>query len=493
MRPGDASRLYHRLSSYTYTPPPYPTPPADHPLVLQDFRASDVDRLPPPWKVYPDGLPRIDLPRTWPTDPRPATALLAGAPAAPRAHPTLADLARILHLSAGVVRVREATPTSRRWWFRAAGTAGGRFPLELYVASHGVDGLPDGVHWYHPLDHVLIQVGPAPRGEATTLVATGVPWRTAWRYVERGFRHVYWDAGTMLSQALVLAGSAGLAPRLWTRFADAEVADLVGVDGVDEFPVALVGLGDGAPAIDPTGPATPGSIGDATEFPLITVTQRAGDLTALGQPWPTAAPVEVLLSESADLDTVVLRRGSARILDATAVVPFVAFHGAMATALRGISVPHFVVVHAVEGLDPGLYRWPDLGRPLRAGDLREELLLAGWDANLVRDAAFVVIAAIDLDGLDDREYREAQLASGIVEGRLHLWAYAVGLGASGMSFLDAEIEALLGRPLAGLLFTCVGVPAYPNRSGGMPGSPVAIRTPIAGDTPRKDRESADIP
>ena len=59
---------------------------------------------------------------------------------------------------------------------------------------------------------------------------TGVPWRTGWRYRERGFRHIYWDAGTMLAQLLALADSTGLTARLFTTFPDAEVAALVGAD-----------------------------------------------------------------------------------------------------------------------------------------------------------------------------------------------------------------------------------------------------------------------
>jgi nitroreductase len=109
--------------------------------------------------------------------------------------------------------------------------------------------------------------------------------------------------------------------------------------------------------------------------------------------------------------------------------------------------------------------------------------VACWDQDLGRDAAYVVLAAIDLAGLDDRAYRAAQLAAGIVEGRLHLAAYALGLGASGMSFLDSEIEPLVGKPVAGLLFTCVGVPTYRNTAGGPPGEPVSVLTPTAGETP----------
>jgi len=60
-----------------------------------------------------------------------------------RATPTLEGLARLLHLSAGVVRLAERED-GRRYRFRAAGSAGGQFPFELYVAARDVAGLADG-------------------------------------------------------------------------------------------------------------------------------------------------------------------------------------------------------------------------------------------------------------------------------------------------------------------------------------------------------------
>ena len=167
------------------------------------------------------------------------------------------------------------------------------------------------------------------------------------------------------------------------------------------------------------------------------------------------------------------------------------FDFSLEASLRGSRVPHFVAVHAVDGLDPGLYRWPDLDRPLRRGPLRDELLSVCDDQDLGRDATYVVMGAVDLESVDDRGYREAQLEAGIVSGRLHLAAYALGIGASGMTFLDSEIVALLGEPLAGLLFTCIGVPTYRGKPGGPPGQPVAIVTPTPGDTPRA-RDATDV-
>jgi hypothetical protein len=220
------------------------------------------------------------------------------------------------------------------------------------------------------------------------------------------------------------------------------------------------------------------------EFPLVTLAQHAGDGDVLGDTWPAGPPLPGDPPPSPDLDVVILQRGSTRLMDPTATIPREVFDLCVAAGLRGTRVPHFIAVHGVEGLDPGLYRWPHLDLPLRRGPLRDEMLLLCWDMNLGRDAAFVDVAAIDLETVDDRGYREAQLDAGLVEGRLHLAAYALGIGACGMTFLDTEVAGLLGQPLAGLLLTCVGVPTYRNKAGGRPGEPVSIVMPVPGETPR---------
>jgi hypothetical protein len=212
------------------------------------------------------------------------------------------------------------------------------------------------------------------------------------------------------------------------------------------------------------------------EYPLCTAAQRAGDRDVLGEPWPDA-PALPDVPASPPLDEVVLRRGSQRLMDREATLPRALLDWPMRAALRGIDVPHWVVAHGVDGVPPGLYRWPDLETPLRAGPLRDELLRICLDQYLAADAAYVVIAATGGGRLDDRTYRDAQLAAGLVEGRLHLAAYALGAAASGMTFVDSEVPALLGEPddLVTLLFTCVGVGSYASRPGGGPGAPVEFR------------------
>jgi hypothetical protein len=481
MADGDMARLFHRLTSYDPSGLDDPwAAPVDDPWIVTSFEPNDLATQPPLAKVFPDDLPVLALPRELP-DPNASTLAVLAGQAMGVETLDLGQLARLLHLSAGIVRT-EDRPGGRIVRFRAAGSAGARFPLEVYAAvPQGIAGLPAGVHAYRPVEHDLVQVGPPPTGEAPALVVTGVPWRTGWRYRERGYRHIFWDAGTMLSQLLALAAGAGLPARLYTEFPDLSLRDLVGADGIHEFPVAVVGLGEGQPT--PTERAAAGSIDESpVHFPLVTATQWAGISTRWGAPWPSGERLSRPLPDSPSVNEVVYRRGSTRRLDPDRSLPRDAVETSMAVALRGIDLPHFVAVHAVDGVPSGLYRWPDLERPVRAGNLRAELHRLALAQGLAADAAFVAIGAADLSTITDRRYRELQLAAGLVEGRLHLAAFALGYGASGMTFLDSDLPALLKANLQAMLFTCVGVPEYRNRPGGPPGEPVHVR----GVQPRLD-------
>ncbi len=467
-----ATRRLHRLTSYE--PGRDWDAPAEDPGVLQDLQVNDFGRLPWFVKRYPDGLPRIPLPRELPRTTAAAVAVLAGTAEVSHVPLDLAQLSRLLYLSAGVVRTMERPYGIHP--FRAAGSAGGRFPLEVYVAVPPGGPLPAGVHWYDPWDHALVRVGPPPRAGGPAVIVTGVPWRTGWRYRERGYRHVYWDAGTMLAQLLALADSAGLTAALYTRFPDVRVADLVGADRVHELPVAVVGLDEAVPAAEPGGAAVTGEVDAApVEFPLVTAAQRAGECDRFGRPWERGGPVPGPVPASAPVEDVIAARGSQRRMDPGRGLPLDLLRAGLGVAVRGLSLPHWVAVHDVAGLPPGVYRWPALDAPVRAGARRDELYRVCLDQALARDAAFVAIAAAGLAGLGDSQYRAAHLAAGLAEGRLHLAAYALGASASGMTFLDSEVPALLGEPCAGLLFTCVGVPLYRSSPGGPPGAPVTVR------------------
>jgi len=94
------------------------------------------------------------------------------------------------------------------------------------------------------------------------------------------------------------------------------------------------------------------------------------------------------------------------------------------------------------------------------------------------DSAYTVFECADLDavldGLGPRGYRAALIEAGIVNGRLLLAAHALGVGATGLTFFDDEVQDAFATRASCLLVTAVGVPAYQPKSGGPPRRPVEL-------------------
>lgn len=140
------------------------------------------------------------------------------------------ELERMLRFGAGVVRRR------RGYEFRTYSSAGALYPIEVYVAT------TDGLFHFHPRELGLRRlrdedVRDALGGGETVLALTGILWRTAWKYDARGYRHLFWDAGTMLANLLELAPGEA---RVLTGFVDDDVNRVLGVDGIDETALALL-------------------------------------------------------------------------------------------------------------------------------------------------------------------------------------------------------------------------------------------------------------
>ncbi|MBV9193573.1 MAG: hypothetical protein JO168_05465 [Solirubrobacterales bacterium] len=65
MARGDVARLYHELSSYESVTE-WRTPDWQ-PLVPKNFETDVLETFPAPCKAYPAELPRVELPRSWPS------------------------------------------------------------------------------------------------------------------------------------------------------------------------------------------------------------------------------------------------------------------------------------------------------------------------------------------------------------------------------------------------------------------------------------------
>jgi SagB-type dehydrogenase family enzyme len=160
----------------------------------------------------------------------------------------------LLQDGAGIVRSqdrRDYGGGTMHW--RAYSSAGALYPVEAYVAA------ADGLFSFDPLSPGLVRLGddarrriadaaaePELANAAALIVLTGIHGRTGWKYLERGYRHVWWDAGTMLANLLALAAAEGLASRLYTAFDDRELSDALGVDGVREYALAILAIEEGS-------------------------------------------------------------------------------------------------------------------------------------------------------------------------------------------------------------------------------------------------------
>jgi len=181
---------------------------------------------------------------------------------------------------------------------------------------------------------------------AVVIVITGIPWRTTWKYGERGWRHIFWYAGSLLANLLAVAAAHGVPARLVFGFVDRELNHLVGIDGTAECPVAVVAVGE--PADEGPATAEPSALDELRleveapsphplEFPLVTDAQQATNLDApealadwrqacasqqgcCGGP---AAPDTIDVPPDGELpepmEALILRRGSTRLMARTTV------------------------------------------------------------------------------------------------------------------------------------------------------------------------------
>lgn len=498
----EIAREFHALTSF-HPGTGYP----DHPRRVRAWAGPMREPKPPQFKDYPD-LEHLPLPRDLPPSGLSVGAALGGRRVATPVL-DLAAISRLLFSGAGVARYIEREDGAIEW-FRAAGSSGNLSPLELYLVCGGLGDLAAGIYHYAPVEHAL---HPISRGDQRTRVAaaiaeaevpsaylilTGVPWRTGWKYSERGFRNVYRDTGTMLAQLLPFVGDQERSP-LRLAFTDAALAELLGLDPAAEFPVAVVALGPSTPT--PRGDphrVTPGWLGDGGfEFPLVTEVQEAGALENADavRAWRRAAagvgvrrpdrPTAFL--SDLPLEEAIRRRGSTRLF-AQEIGPQPLLDPALKTAAGSVGwdvttpdrtlLAHAAAVHGVDGLEPGLY-WLADGRPGldRAGDLREEAIRLSLDQRLAGDGAYAAYHCGSVRevtaALGARGYRALLLEAGYVSGRLHLAAHSLGHGASGLTFFDDELRTFLGGSDPQLV-TAVGLPRYRPRPGGAPGRPTRI-------------------
>ncbi len=236
--------LFHRESSHTrerlfFTPRTAERGPI--PQMHKDYRVEAIP-LPPP-KVDPHGLSLEEAIRK-----RRSVRDYSDEPL------TLEELARLLFYGLGV--------TGSPGYKRAAPTAGGLTPIELYPVVNNVADLERGLYHYDALAHHLhpLRQGDLRReiakacleqdflaNAAVVLVLTAVHRRTAWKYGERAYRYVLLDAGHAAENIQLEATALGLGSCPIGAFFDDELNRLLGLEAEEEEEFALLAVAMGCP------------------------------------------------------------------------------------------------------------------------------------------------------------------------------------------------------------------------------------------------------
>jgi SagB-type dehydrogenase family enzyme len=464
-------------------------------------RPLDWSNKPHPFKEYLD-LEPTPLPSFSDTGFPATDALVGRGPNAERSL-DLAELSRLLVLGAGVLRER-VFGDGERFYFRTYACAGALYPIELYVACFGIDGLEPGLYHFHPRERALrVLTTSDPRralleacghrqsiaGASVAVVLTGIPWRTTWKYGARGYRHLFWDAGMIVANLLALAASGGHAAEVVAGFADAGVNELVGVDGRTEMALAVmpVGLASPSESFPAPGSRTHKTPNHAVASPSRTTREHpelvavhgasvlAPEDVAAWQRQPKGGADPPHSSTCRDgLERVIRRRGSSRAFSRASIPAEELIDVILRAMYRvpsdwGSSLVEFsAIVNGVDDLAPGAYRVDHRGLQLLApGDFRDVAYWLCLEQPLGRDAATTLFLLADLgravSEYGSRAYRVAQLEAGIRGGRLYLGAYACGFGATGLTFYDDEVRKFLGTELEPMLVVALGRPAPRRR------------------------------
>jgi SagB-type dehydrogenase family enzyme len=416
------------------------------------------------------------------------------------ARPLPPRLARLLRWGAGVIRTRRL-PGGDVYSFRTYSSAGALYPVEVYLVSGALEGLATGVYHFHPRELRLRRLrsgdvrgalaeaagSPELNEAAAVLVLTGILWRSAWKYQARAYRHLFWDAGTMLANLLALASSEGSEARLLTGFVDTAVDRVVGVDGEREWSLALLAVGRAAPA-PPPGELDPLRLEVAplsrreVAYPLASAMHASSRLrdandVARYRAANAGTVAGSVLDWGKPLETILRKRGSIREFSPRAVPSsMLAAILEQAAAPIQADVPPcneiFVIANAVEGTAPGVYRFmpPDSFEAVRPGSFRREAGALCLEQALGAFAAATIFLLADLrpalDRLGTRGYRAAHLEAGIRTGRIYLGAYGNDLAATASTFYDDDVTRFVapGTGKSPLLAAAVGYPAVRRRA-----------------------------
>jgi SagB-type dehydrogenase family enzyme len=144
-------------------------------------------------------------------------------------------------------------------YLRAAPSAGGLYPAEVYLISRGTSILNAGLYNYQPQSHSLIHFWanevwsdlqeacfwhPALENTQLAIVTTAIFYRSAWRYEDRAYRRIFLDTGHLLGNIELASSINDYRPHLIGGFKDRAMDSIFYLDPELEGVIAVIPLAD---------------------------------------------------------------------------------------------------------------------------------------------------------------------------------------------------------------------------------------------------------
>ena len=169
------------------------------------------------------------------------------------------ELSFLLWATQGITAVQRDDAGAIVQRFRAAPSAGARYPLETYLAISRVEGIAPGVYRYLPNDHQLVLIRedaqvshvlmsacyetPSIGRAAVVFIWSAVPARTEWKYTYLAHRMIAMEAGHVCENLYLAAESCGTGCCAALSYEQPRVDALLGVDGQEEFALYVACVG----------------------------------------------------------------------------------------------------------------------------------------------------------------------------------------------------------------------------------------------------------
>ncbi len=364
---------------------------------------------------------------------------------------SLGAISRLLYFTNGVTGILQY-PSGESQSLRAAPTAGGLYPTEIYVATRGLSTLHDGIYNFQVNDHSLVPVWEGNfwsefkdyclGHESIThsnfiIILTSVFERSAWRYRERAYRRILLDTGHVIGNLFAYASQEGFTPFPIERFIDSSLNQLLFLEPSQEGVLFIAAISQETSSeafhryaltlCGPENQPADWSEGEEGNKRLLLKLHHASSINAeetctpsfkdrLPQSAfsPECSKENQVISEWIDLSgdpidwgenigTTILLRRSTRSFTGNAILKetlasVMAYATDTSTSSHRLIDPSlletYLIIQQVEGLPSGVYRYSPQKRGMSliySGDFRTQCWHLCLGQHLARDASALVV------------------------------------------------------------------------------------------------------